>query len=92
MDTVTILRDLWRARRVVLFVWFVALLAGMRGALQDLAGRRQLETRKYEVGVATTSILIDTPSSQVVEIAPEGFRHLGRAREPDREPDGRRRP
>src|SRR5688500_15087826 len=76
MDTVTILRDLWRARWVVLFVWFVALLAGM-GVLYKISWPLTLETRKYEVGVATTSILIDTPSSQVVEIAPKGSDTLG---------------
>jgi hypothetical protein len=76
MDTVTILRDLWRARWVVLVVWLVALLAGT-AVLYKISWPFTLETRKYEVGVATTSILIDTPSSQVVEIAPKGSDTLG---------------
>jgi hypothetical protein len=76
MDTVTILRDLWRARAVVLCVWLVALLAGT-AVLYKISWPLELETRKYAVGVATTSILIDTPSSQVVEIAPKGSDTLG---------------
>src|SRR3954452_6753420 len=76
MDTVTILRDLWRARTVVLCVWLVALLAGA-AVLYKISWPLHLETRKYEVGVATTSLLVDTPSSQVVEIAPKGSDTLG---------------
>jgi hypothetical protein len=37
----------------------------------------KLESRKYEVGVATARILVDTPSSQVVEVAPKGSDTLG---------------
>jgi hypothetical protein len=76
MDTVTILRDLWRFRLLVLGVWFLALLAGT-AVLYKISWPLDLETRKYEVGVATTSILVDTPSSQVVEVAPKGSDSLG---------------
>jgi hypothetical protein len=37
----------------------------------------KLESRRYEVGIATSRILVDTPSSQVVEVAPKGFDTLG---------------
>lgn len=76
MDTVTILRRLWRRRYQVLGVYVVALLAGT-AVLYKFSPPLKLESRKYQVGIATTSILIDTPSSQVVEIAPKGSDTLG---------------
>jgi hypothetical protein len=76
MDTVTILRALWRRRFLVLGVYVIALLAGT-AVMYKISPPFKLESRKYEVGVATTSILIDTPSSQVVEIAPKGSDTLG---------------
>jgi hypothetical protein len=76
MDTVTILRDLWRHRFVVIGVYLVALLAGT-AVLYKISFPPKLESRKYQVGVASTRILVDTPSSQVVEIAPKGSDSLG---------------
>jgi hypothetical protein len=66
MDTVTILRELWRLRRFVIGVCLLALLAGT-AVLHS----------KYEVGVATAQILVDTPNSQVVEVAPKGYDTTG---------------
>jgi hypothetical protein len=76
MDTVTILRDLWRYRVLLAEVCVVALLVGF-AVLFKVSFPPKLESRKYEVGVATTRILVDTPSSQVVEIAPKGTESLG---------------
>lgn len=76
MDSVTILRDLWRHRLAVVGVLLLALLASTL-VLYKFSPPLQLESRKYPVGVATTSVLIDTPSSQVAEIAPEGTDQLG---------------
>jgi hypothetical protein len=73
MDTVSVLRDLWRHRILVAGVAVVALLAGF-AVLYKLPS---LEPRSYQVGVATARILVDTPSSQVVEIAPKGSESLG---------------
>ena len=73
MDTVTVLRDLWRHRILVVGVGVVALLAGF-AVLYKLPS---LEPRGYQVGVADARILVDTPSSQVVEIAPKGSESLG---------------
>jgi hypothetical protein len=73
MDTVTVLRDLWRHRILVAGMGVVALLAGF-AVLYKLPS---LEPRGYQVGVATARILVDTPSSQVVEIAPKGSESLG---------------
>src|SRR3954463_14961523 len=73
MDTVTILRRLWRHRLLVGFVALFALLVGVWVSYK----LPSFESRKYEVGVATAKILVDTPSSQVVEIAPKGSDSLG---------------
>lgn len=56
-----VLRELWRLRRYVAGVCVLALLVG--GALIS---------REYTVGVATSRILVDTPSSQVVDVSPKG--------------------
>ena len=76
MDTVTILRDLWRLRRAVVIVALLALITGT-AVLYKISFPPELEGRRYEVGVATARILVDTPSSQVVEVAPKGSDSLG---------------
>lgn len=76
MDTVTVLRDLWRYRLPVAGVAVLALFAGF-AMLYKVSFPPRLESRSYEVGVATARILVDTPSSQVVEIAPKGSESLG---------------
>lgn len=68
MDTVTILRELWHRRRYVAAVCAVALLAGMIVKFKVPSS----ESRRYGVGIATAHILVDTPSSQVVNVAPKG--------------------
>ena len=70
------LRDLWRHRYAVLGVLLVAVLASTL-LLYKFSPPLQLESRNYNVGVATSSVLIDTPSSQVARIAPEGSENLG---------------
>ena len=76
MDTVTILRDLWRLRRAVVTVALLALLIGT-AVVYKISFPPKLESRRYDVGVATARILVDTPSSQVVEVAPKGSDSLG---------------
>src|SRR5436190_15082089 len=61
MNTVTVLRELWRLRRYVAVVCVLALLAGAA-----------LISREYTVGVSTARILVDTPNSQVVGVSPKG--------------------
>lgn len=74
MDTVTILRELWRRRVFVGAIAFAAVFVGLM-----ISYRISLppESRKYEVGVASARILVDTPNSQVVEVAPTGSETLG---------------
>src|SRR4051794_22587130 len=76
MDPVTILRDLWRLRLLVLGVFVLSVLAGTL-VLYTISPPSKLESRKYEVGTATARILVDTPNSQVVEISPKGSDSLG---------------
>jgi hypothetical protein len=68
MDTVTILRGLWRRRLLVVVVILLALLAG--AALM-------FGSKKYSVGLASARILVNTPHSQIVDIAPRGGAALG---------------
>jgi hypothetical protein len=75
MDTaVAILRELWRYRATVaafaLLALLIALLVGFRATLPP-------ESRSHTVGRATARILVDTPASQVIEVAPTGSEALG---------------
>jgi hypothetical protein len=74
MESVKILRALWRLRIFVCLVAVVAVLAGWM-----LAYRLSFppERRSNSVGVASANILIDTPRSQVIEVAPKGSDTLG---------------
>jgi hypothetical protein len=74
VETVTILRELWRRRLLVALVALVAVFVGLA-----LTYRLSLppESRKYEVGIANSRVLVDTPSSQVVQVAPKGSETLG---------------
>lgn len=74
MEFVTNLRDLWRRRGLVAIV---ALLAIAIGWMLAYHAKFPPERRSYNVGVATASVLVDTPRSQVVEIAPKGSDMLG---------------
>jgi hypothetical protein len=76
MELVKILRDLWRLRVLVGCAALVAILVGVTVAYR-MSFPPKLESRKYDVGVATARILVDTPSSQVVEVAPKGSDTLG---------------
>ena len=69
---VTILRDLWRLRLAVLVVFAIALLVGLAVAFR----LPSLESRQDKVGVATVRVLVDTPTPQIVDIAPKGAETL----------------
>jgi hypothetical protein len=70
MQIVTILRELWRLRLLVALTAIVAVIVAISVAYK--VSPSSIESRKYSVGVATARILVDTPDSQVVEVAPEG--------------------
>jgi hypothetical protein len=66
MQTVTILRQLWLHRRLTAVAALVAVVAGLA-----------IQSQRHQVGVATARILVDTPDSQVVDVAPRGSDTLG---------------
>jgi hypothetical protein len=74
VETVTILRELWRRRLLVALVALAAIFVGLA-----LTYRFSLppESRKYEVGIANSRVLVDTPASQVVQVDPRGSETLG---------------
>ena len=87
MELVTILRELWHRRTIVALVALVSLIVGAAVAFR----LPSLESRKYEVGIATARILVDTPEVAGGRGGAAGLRHARRPREPHRQPDGRRR-
>src|SRR6185312_16941114 len=68
MSTVSILRRLWRHRILVAVALVLAVLAGT-AVVYQLPG---FQSRKYDVGIVTAHILVDTPSSQIVQVSPRG--------------------
>jgi hypothetical protein len=77
MDTsISILRTLLRHRRLLAVFAAVAIVAGVLLAYRPGLPFK-LESRRYDVGTATVHIFLDTPSSQVVEVAPKGSETLG---------------
>jgi hypothetical protein len=77
MDFVTILRHLWHRRMLVGLAFLLAISSGIMVAYRVSPLPPKLESRKYVVGISTARILIDTPNSQVVEVAPNGSDTLG---------------
>jgi hypothetical protein len=73
MSTVSILRRLWRHRILVAVALVLAVLAGT-AVVYQLPG---FQSRKYDVGIVTAHILVDTPNSQIVQVSPRGTATLG---------------
>jgi capsular polysaccharide biosynthesis protein len=74
MEAVTILRELWRRRILVAVVALVSVLVGLAIAYTISFPPH---SRKFEVGIASGRILVDTPDSQVVDVQPKGSGSLG---------------
>ena len=74
MDAVTILREIWRCRLAVGVAAVVAILVGL--ALTYTVSLPP-KSRKHEVAIASSRILVDTPNSQVVTVEPRGLETLG---------------
>jgi lambda repressor-like predicted transcriptional regulator len=77
MELVAILRELWRHRLLVLLGAVLAVGLGLVAAYRVSLFPPKLESRQYEVGLASAGVLVDTPDSQVVGIDPEGSDSLG---------------
>jgi len=68
MDTITILRELWHRRLLVAGVVVLSALAGFAISLSS---------HPQHVARASAHLLVDTPSSQVIDVAPKGGDQLG---------------
>jgi capsular polysaccharide biosynthesis protein len=77
MEVAIHLRELWRRRVLVGVVAILAVLVGMMIAFRVSVLPPKLESRSYEVGVATARMLVDTPESVVVGVSPKGSETLG---------------
>jgi hypothetical protein len=76
METVKILRALWKLRAAVACVFLLSLYAGVAVAFK-VSYPPKIESRQYEAGIATVRMLVDTPKSQVIEVAPQGSDAVG---------------
>jgi hypothetical protein len=77
MEAVSIARELWARRRLVGLVAILAIVAGLFVTCRISLMPPGLASRSYDVGVATSRMLVDTPSSQVVAVSPKGSETLG---------------
>ncbi len=73
MQLAIALRTLWRHRIIVALGLILAIVAGMALAFK----LPSLQARSFKVGVATEEILVDTPSTQIVDVSPAGAYNLG---------------
>jgi capsular polysaccharide biosynthesis protein len=67
MELVAMLRVLWRQRMLVVVAALIAVAVGLAVAYR-VGFPPKLESRQYTVGVASLTALVDTPSSQVVDL------------------------
>jgi hypothetical protein len=72
MGAVAILRELWRHRVVLLLAVPLAILVGLSVGYRIMFPLK-LESRRYDVGIAAATALVDTPSSQVVALGGKGL-------------------
>jgi hypothetical protein len=70
--TVKILRDLWRLRGAVAVVFAVAVLIGCTVGFRISLFPPGLHSRQYHVGVASARVFVDTPTSEILDVAPKG--------------------
>ena len=71
MGFVSVLRELWRFRGPVLAAGLFALVVGVL-LMFRVSVPGGIESRRYDVGLASTTALVDTPSSQVVDLGDTG--------------------
>jgi hypothetical protein len=70
MEVVAMLRVLWRYRLLVVVAALLAALVGLSVAYR-IGLPPKLESRQYHVGVGSVTALVDTPSSQIVDLGPD---------------------
>lgn len=70
MEVVSVLRLLWRQRLLVALGLLAALMVGIVMAYRVTpAFPPRIESRQYHVGIASASLLVDSPSSQVADLS-----------------------
>lgn len=67
MELVGMLRVLWRHRLLVVVAALIAVLVGL-GVAYRIGFPAKFESRQYDVGLGTVTALVDTPSSQIVDL------------------------
>ncbi|MEA2138085.1 MAG: hypothetical protein QOG56_1235 [Solirubrobacteraceae bacterium] len=73
MSAVSVLRELWRRRRLVALGFAIALTAGAFVAYKiGLGVPPTFQGRQYQVGIASAGALVDSPRSQVVDLGTGG--------------------
>jgi capsular polysaccharide biosynthesis protein len=76
MELVAILRLLWRQRMLVIAAGLLAIVAGCAMAYR-IGFPPNLQSRQYQVGIGSVTALVDTPSSQVVDLGGETGSNVG---------------
>jgi hypothetical protein len=70
MEAVAILRQLWSRRLLVAVGLALALVIGIVMVYRVTVGfPPRFESRQYKVGIASAEVLVDSPSSQVVDLS-----------------------
>jgi hypothetical protein len=76
MELITILRELWRRRWLVVASAVLAAAAGLL-LLYRVTLPTKVESRQYKVALGTVNVLVDTPDSQVIDLNPKGVDAVG---------------
>jgi capsular polysaccharide biosynthesis protein len=77
MELVTILRELWHRRALVLIAAVLSFAVGLHMTQRVSLMPPKLQSKQFRVGLASTHVLLDTPDSQVVDLEPKGADALG---------------
>lgn len=77
MELISILRILWARRRLVVLALLVSAIVGVFVAYRVSPTVPPLHSRQYNVGVASASVLVDTPQSQVADLSPAALAGTG---------------
>jgi hypothetical protein len=68
MEIVKLLRELWRQRILVALALALAIIVGVVAAYRVTLYPAGVTSRQHHVGIASARVLVDTPSSQVVDL------------------------
>lgn len=77
MELITILHRLWRRRKLVAIGFALSVAAGLLVSFRVSLFPPDLQSRQHTIGVSVAHLLVDTPKSTVVDLAPIGADTLG---------------